>query len=230
MQEWIQQVIESSEFGILIVPASLLLGVISAVGSGCNVAVLGAVAGFAGSRESLGRRAALLMCAFFMLGTVLALALVGALVGHLSDAARGNMGRYGILFGGLVMVFFGLAALKLVPFKLPSLNLVKGRLPSGSAGAAVFGLAVGGSSVTCTLFCSGPLLPLLIFAAVRGQPVWGAVIMTAFAIGYSLPMAAIMMGVGLGRMAGFAKKAAGPVRIVAGVVLLVAGFWLLIGL
>ena len=64
-------------------------------------------------------------------------------------------------------------------------------------------------------------------AAMRGQPGWGALIMTLFAVGFSLPLSAVMLGVGVSRLTVVATKAAAPLRYVAGVLLLVAGFWLL---
>jgi cytochrome c-type biogenesis protein len=230
MQEWIQQVLKSAEFGILLVPASLLLGVITAVGPVCNVAMLGAVAGYAGSRENVKRRDLWVTCACFMLATILALAALGWLLGHLGQAVGAQVGRYGKILAGLVAIFFGMAALRLVPFRLPSVKLLKGKLPHGIVAAAVFGLTIGAASVACTLVCGGPLLPIALgLAALQGQTGRGALIMAMFAVGYSLPMAAIMLGIGLGRMSGFAKKASEPVRIVAGVLLVVAGFWLMLG-
>jgi len=228
MQEWIQKVFDAPEFGVLVLPAALLLGLLTAVGSGCNIAMLAAIAGFAGSREDVRRQDLLLACACFMLGTILSLAALGALIGYLGQAAGASLGRYSALFAGFVATFFGLAALKLVPFRLPAFRVSKQRCRRGLLGAAVFGLAAGGASATCTMVCCGPLLPVAMgLVVLRGQGVWGALIMTMFAIGYSVPLTATMLGVGLGRLSGVARKAAGPIRVVAGIVLIGVGFWLL---
>jgi hypothetical protein len=48
-----------------------------------------------------------------------------------------------------------------------------------------------------------------------------------FAIGYSLPLATLMLGVGLGRTMALAQKAVKPIRLVAGIALIAIGFWLL---
>ncbi len=52
MQEWTDQIIKSQNFGIIFLIASFLLGVLSAMLSCCNVAALGAVAGYAGTKET----------------------------------------------------------------------------------------------------------------------------------------------------------------------------------
>ena len=228
MWEWIRQVFDAPEFGIAVLPAALLLGSLTAVGSGCNVAILSGIAGYSASREGLRGRDALLACVCFMLGTILSLAALGALIGYLGEVGGKSLGRYGKMFAGFVMILFGFGALKLLPYRLPAFDPLKGRLPRGLSGAAVFGLAVGGGSTACTMLCCGPLLPVVLgLAALRGQSGWGALILTMFAVGYTVPMTAIMLGVSLGRLSGIAKKATGPIRVVAGIVLIGAGFWLL---
>jgi cytochrome c-type biogenesis protein len=227
--EWIREVFNSTEFGLAILPASALLGLATAFGSGCNLAMLAAIAGYAGSRDnSFTRRDAVYTSIFFLVGTTISLAALGLLVGYFGKIAGGSLGRYGMALVGLIAIFFGLFSLGLMPVRLPSIDLSKKKLRGGFIGAGLFGLAIGAASLTCSLGCSGPLLPFVLsVAAARGQTGWGAVILAAFAIGYSLPLAAIMLGIGVGRMTSFFKKAAGPIRIVFGTALLVVGFWIL---
>ncbi|MHC4092471.1 MAG: cytochrome c biogenesis CcdA family protein [Planctomycetota bacterium] len=228
MQEWIRQVFESPEFGVALLPAALLLGLLTAVGSGCNLAMITAVAGYAGSRGSTSRRDILLGCACFTIGTVLSLAVLGALVGYFGKVAGSTLGAYGTFLAGLVTVFFGLLTLGLVPVRIPSIDLARAGRRHGLLGAATFGLVVGGASTTCTMVCCGPLLPAVLgLAALRGQSGWGALILTMFAVGYSAPLAAIMLGVGLGRLSLLAGVLARTIRKAAGAVLVGVGFWLL---
>ena len=229
MQEWIRQVFESPEFGVSLLPAALLLGVLTAVGSGCNVAMIAAVAGYSASRTGRRRGDVLLSCACFMMATVVSLATLGALVGYFGELAADSLGLYGTLLAGMVTVFFGLLTLGLAPLRLPSLKPAVSSQPRGLLGAAVFGLVVGGASTTCTMVCCGPLLPaVLSAAALRGQGGWGALILTCFAVGYTAPLTATMLGLGLGRLTRIAARLAGPVRAVAGLLLVGAGFWLLV--
>jgi cytochrome c biogenesis protein CcdA len=227
--EWIEQVLKAPGFSLAALPAALLLGLLTAVASCCNVGIIGAVAGFAGSREeTLRRRDALSTALFFMVGTVISLAVLGLLVGHISGLAGTNLRRYGIAVMGLAVIFSGLVSLKLLPFRIPSINLSAMRRPRGAFGSAAFGLAVGAAGISCTLACSGPLLPIVFgMAAMKGQAIWSGLVLGLFAVGYSLPLTALMLGVGLGRTTALAQKALVPIRLVGGIGLIVVGFWLL---
>jgi cytochrome c-type biogenesis protein len=230
--EWIKQVFESSEFGIAILPASLLLGLLTAFSSCCNIGIIAAIAGYAGSRdESFRRKDAVITSISFLIGTVVSLALLGLLVGYFGKFAGQSFGRYGVILIGFMAILMGLITLNLIPIKLPTLNLSGKRMKGGVVGATLFGLLVGMASITCTVACSGPLLPFVLgVAGARGQGGWGALILTMFAIGYSLPLAGIMLGVGMGRVTSFAQKAIKPIRIIAGIALIIVGFWLIITL
>lgn len=227
--DWIKQVFESSEFGMAILPASMLLGLLTAFSSCCNLGIIAAIAGYAGSRDdSFRRRDAIFTSVSFLLGTVISLAVLGMIVGYFGELANAGIGRYGMMATGFAAILFGLATLNLLPIRLPSINLAEKYSASGPVGATLFGFAVGGASITCTLGCCGPLLPVVLgMAAVRGESLWGAAILTSFAIGYSLPLALLMLGVGMGRVTALVQKAIKPIRIVAGVVLIAVGFWLL---
>lgn len=227
--DWIEQVLKSSSFTFAALPAALVLGLITAVTSCCNFGVVTAVVGFAGSRdESYTRRDAIFTTLAFMLGTIISLSLAGLAIGHISGLAGTNLKRYGTGFMGFALIFAGLAALKILPFRLPSVNLSKVKQPRGRVGSVVFGLVIGTASIACTMACCGPLLPLVFgMSAARGDAVWGATILGLFAIGYSLPLAALMVGVGLGRTTTLAQKVLKPIRTIAGIGLVAVGFWLL---
>ena len=53
------------------------------------------------------------------------------------------------------------------------------------------------------------------------------VLMAAFAVGFSLPLAAILFGVSIGRASLKAQRAEAAIRTIAGILLVVAGFYLL---
>ncbi len=230
MQEWINQVFSAPEFGLLALPAALLFGLITALAClGCCAPIIVSVIGYAGSREDQQRRDIFVIAGFFMLGTVLALSAAGLLVGYIGQAASNTFGLYGKIFIAIVVIFFGFAALNILPFKLPSIDPSKSKLPKGLLGASIFGLAVGAGSTAYVMGCCGPvLLPVVLgLSMLKGQPGWGALILAVFAIGYSLPMVALILGVGMGRLAVISNKIAGPIRIASGIILIAAGFWLL---
>lgn len=192
-------------------------------------AVVGMIAGYSGSGEYGGRRAAILVGVFFLVGTVAALAVLGAVTGFVSQIAGSKLGSYWKIFGGLVAVLFGLATLGQLPFRLPKLRLARRPTPNGPLGALVFGFAVGGTSITCTLFCN-PLLGVpLGVAALQGKTLWGAGMLTAFGVGYSLPFGAVLVGLqaGFGKLKAASRCAASVVKTMAGVILIAVGFYLL---
>jgi cytochrome c biogenesis protein CcdA len=230
MQEWINQIFSAPEFGLLVLPAGLLLGLVTSFACiGCSAPLIAAVIGYAGSRESEQQRDIFIIAGFFMLGTVLAFSAAGWAVGFISQTVGSAFGLYGKILIAILTIFFGFVALNVLPFRLPSVNPIVGRLPSGMLGASIFGLAVGVVSITYTMGCCGPaLLPIILgVSALKGEGGWGALILAVFAIGYSLPLVAAILGIGLGKLTGFIHKMAVPIQKVSGVLLIAAGVWIL---
>jgi len=65
-------------------------------------------------------------------------------------------------------------------------------------------------------------------AVLQGHTIWGMILMAAFAIGFSLPLSAILLGVSFGKVSIKAQKAEAAIRVIAGVLLVTVGFYLLI--
>ncbi len=228
MQEWINQALESGTLSLAGLLAAFLLGLISSIASACcTLPVLGAVVGYSGTRKGNGRRATLLAALFFMVGTTIATVILGAVAGFIGQVAQSTLGKYWKLFAGLIAIFFGLASLKLLPFKLPQKIYKSEAQPKGLFGAAVFGLVVGGGVGVCSLPCNPGIFIVLGVVILQGYSLWAMAILVAYAIGFSLPLAAIMLGVSFGKSVAKAKKAETTIRIIAGVLLIAAGFYFL---
>jgi len=194
----------------------------------CSLPMFGAVIGYSASREESDRRATLLSALFFIIGSIAALVVLGGIASLIGEVAQTSLGRYGRLFAGMVVIFFGLASLKLLPFKLPAKKAVAGNTePKGLIGAAVFGLALGGGVSVCSMCCNPGIFLVLGVVAANGFSLWSIIMLIAYAIGFSLPLAAIIFGVSLGKMAIRAKKAESVVRTIAGVLLVAVGFYFL---
>ena len=229
MLEWVNQVFESSDYGLIVLPAAILLGLAASISSCCNAAVIGAITGFSGSRHDTGRSMIIVTGLSFMAGTVLALAVLGAVAGFVSQVTAGVMGNYWKFVAGLAAVLFGLMSLGLAPFKLPQFSSkFKRAAPESLLGAAIFGIAVGGGASACTVGCNPALATVLGITIIKGQTLWGMVILAFFAIGYSLPMTLLLVGLSLGK-ASFLKSetASTVIRYLAGAVLIIVGFYLL---
>jgi len=226
--DWIHQALQSAHFSLAALGAAALLGIVMAVGSCCNLPVLAAVAGYAGSRDG-GGRGGLRSAGFgFFLGIVAAMTVLGLAIGSAGRFLGSVQGDWGRIASGFIFLLFGLWALDWVPFRLPRITLAEKVLPGGIVGAALFGFAAGGATVLCSLSCSVPLIPVLAgLASAKGSIFWGGTVLLMVGIGYGLALTALLLGVSMGRTAAFMKKIEKGVRLISGFALLAAGFWLL---
>ena len=209
---------------------ALFLGLVSAATSSCcTLPAMGILIGYSGARQESDRRAAAMGVAFFTIGAILALMIIGGLAGFVGQTAQASLGRYWKLFAGLIAILFGLATLKLLPFSLPALNsrATTARWAK-KLGPAASGLLIGGGVAACSLPCNPGIFIVLGAAVLQGQVVWATLLLTLFAIGFSLPLAAVLLGVSLGKTAFLSKKADSAIRWFSGSILLLAGFYLLI--
>jgi cytochrome c biogenesis protein CcdA len=211
-------------------PLAFLLGLVSAVASACcTLPAMGMLVAYSGTRQDTNRRSALVSSVWFLIGTTLALMILGFVAGLVGQTAQAFLGRYWKLFAGVVAVLFGLATLKLLPFKLPSLAKKDGASSAsgGKMGAALGGLFLGGGVAACSLPCNPGIFIVIGASVLMGKLFWGMVLMAAFAVGFSLPLAAILFGVSFGKASLKMQKADAAIRAVAGVLLIGAGLYLL---
>lgn len=230
MEAWANEILQSPTISPIVVAAALLLGLVGSVTSCCNLAVIGAISGYSSSQgDKLSRRDVGLGSLAFMLGTIVALGVLGALAGFVSQTIGATVGDYWKLFAGFSLVLFGLASLKLIPFKLPTFQKLSGGSSGGSGKAILFGFTVGGGATACSAGCS-PVLPVVLgVVTLQGNTWWGIVLLVAFAIGWSLPISAGLLGLGMGINIMTAKlsKLVSVIRVTGGVILLASGFYLL---
>jgi cytochrome c biogenesis protein CcdA len=229
LQEWINQILESGAFSVTVLLASLLLGLICSIACACcTFPILGAVVGYSGSRKGRGWQAVLLAGLFFMLGTIIATVILGSVAGFMGQVAQTTLGRYWKLFGGFIIIFFGLGTLRLLPFKFPKRKVPEDTSqPKGLISAALVGLIVGGGIGFCSMPCNPGIFIVLGVAVLQGYNLRTIAILIAYAIGFSLPLAAIMLGVSFGKAVARAKKTVAAMRFVAGIILIAAGFYFL---
>ena len=230
MLESITNTLQSASLGPAAVPLALLLGLVSAVASACcTLPAMGMLVAYSGTREEMNRRTAFASAASFMVGSTLALIVLGFVAGFVGQAAQAMLGRYWKAFAGVIAVVLGLAALRLLPLKMPQFGGTAGAKPMGRGvlGVAVVGLLMGGGVAACSLGCNPGIYIVLGAAVLQGHALWGMVLMAAFGIGFSLPLSAILFGVSFGKASLKAQKAEAVIRVVAGVLLVGVGFYLL---
>ncbi len=154
------------------------------------------------------------LSARFVLGAAAVLALLGLagdLAGFLLIEQRGP-----VLFGaGLLMLYFGLAALEIAPVPFA------GRALGGSRKLGAFGAGAAFSLVTTP--CASPLLAAILTAAsAQALPGLGVVSMIGFALGYT---ALVFLGgvVGGGLVRSLRQRSLEAPRATAGALLVVIG-------
>src|SRR5512145_3347613 len=157
MLETITNILRSASLGPAALPLAFLLGLLSAVASACcTLPAMGMLVAYSGTREDTNRRTAFASAISFMMGTTLALIVLGFVAGFVGQAAQALLGRYWKLFAGVIAVLLGLAALKLLPVKLPELNRKTETQSArqGLLGTVVVGLLMGGGVAACSLGCN----------------------------------------------------------------------------
>lgn len=230
MMQWVTTTLQSASLGPMALPLALLLGLVSALASACcTLPTMGMLVAYSGTREDANRKNTVVSAISFMIGTTLALIVLGLVAGLVGQAAQALLGKYWKLFAGFMAVVLGLVALKLLPLKLPQLRRKTEARSAGPGmlGTVLVGLLMGGGVAAASLPCNPGIFVVIGASIVMGHTLWGMVLMAAFGVGFSLPLGAILFGVAFGKASLKAQKAEAIIRVVAGALLVVAGFYLL---
>jgi len=230
MVKEITDALQAASMGPAALPLAFLLGLVSAVASACcTLPAMGMLVAYSGTREQTDRRTTLASAVWFLIGTTLALIVLGLVAGLVGQTAQAFLGRYWKLFAGAIAVLLGLATLKMLPLHLPKRDGQGGHAstPNTKMSAALGGLFLGGGVAACSLPCNPGIFIVLGASVLLGRVVWGMVLMAVFAVGFSLPLAAILFGVSFGKASLKAQKVDAAIRAVAGALLVGAGLYLL---
>lgn len=207
---------------------SLLLGLVSAATSVCcTLPAIGILVGFSGTRKEKNWIDAIKSSLFFTVGTIIALMIIGVVAGFTGQLAQVTLGRYWKLFAGIVAVFFGLAAMNLFPIKI-SLGSLGKTYFTNRFGVVLTGLVLGGIVAVSSLPCNPGIFIVIGAAILQGKVMWSILLLTMFAVGFSIPLGAILMGVSVGSVSLKTKGIDTVLRFVAGIVLILSGFYFLI--
>lgn len=114
MLQTITQALQDASTGFLAVPLAFALGLVSALASACcTLPAMGMLVAYSGTREVQDRRTSLTAACWFLLGTTLALIVLGLVAGLLGQAAQAFLGRYWRLAVGfslpLSAILFGVS-------------------------------------------------------------------------------------------------------------------------
>lgn len=162
-----------------------------------------------------------------MVGTILALVILGLVASYVGQAAEVTLGRYWRFFAGIFAIAMGLAALGLLPLQLPHEPTAGDIRARNLWSSPAFGLFVGGTVSAASLACNPGLFVVLGVAVLQGYTGWMLGVLVAYAVGFSLPLTAVVMGASLGKAIVRLQKVEAGLRVAAGVVLVGVGFYFL---
>jgi len=87
---------------------------------------------------------------------------------------------------------------------------------------------MGGIVAASSLPCNPGIFIVLGASILQGKVIWAILLLAMFAIGFSLPLGAILLGVSIGKTSLIARNADTTIRWISGAILIVAGFYFLI--
>ena len=207
--------------------AMALGGLSAAASTCCTLPALGVLVGYSGAQESVNRTLAFKKALFFTFGTIVALMILGGVAGFAGRVANISFGRYWMIFAGIALIFFGLAALKILPFQISigRFDSIKNRL--GATGTVLPGFILGGLIAVSSLCCNPIIFVVIGVAVLQGHVFQAALLLGMFAIGFSLPLGAVLLGISLSRTLFLPKSADTIIRWIAGGILFIVGFYFL---
>jgi cytochrome c biogenesis protein CcdA len=233
MNEWLNSILSADQTGIIALAAVFLLGVVSVFTCACNFAVIGTVAGYTGTLGATGKTKTAVVCSlFFLLGTVVAMPILGCVIGFVSEFISVSMGSYWKIVAGVILIFFGAYILDILPFKIPGVAYNFQSKKGRAAGAILFGFVVGSLTSLGTLCCN-PIFPIVVAASlVTGSTLWGFALLLTYALGFGSMLAAAMLGIGLGigKLSKLLTKSAVVIKYAGGITLIILGFYFILTL
>jgi cytochrome c-type biogenesis protein len=169
------------------------------------------------------QRRAVLLGGAFVVGMLVTHVFLGAATALGGVWAQKLMGREWALFLGPLLILLGLIWTGWLKFRLPWLA-VRGRKVSGMWGAFLLGIPF---SVAVCPFCTPALLVTLTASSSIGSVPFGIGLMTAFAIGRSIPILLGAWSMGWLESLQILTHHQKKVEIIAGVTLMLTGIYLL---
>jgi cytochrome c biogenesis protein CcdA len=221
-----KSLIEGAGYGPASIAFSFVLGILSAVAcSCCTLPIIGAMAGYSISRKQK-RSEALRSSVLFMVGSIVSLLIIGMMIVSLGLTTIKVSGGYWKIMAGVIALLFGIGVLGLFPFKIPKLKVPIFTASSNSFISGISGLAFGGAIAATTLPCSPGFFIILGAAVLQKHAIWAFGNLFSYAIGFSAPLSAVVLGFSLGQSAIPFQKAEKVIRIAGGIILVAVGIYL----
>ncbi len=167
------------------------------------------------------QRAIFLNTIFFVIGFTIIFVLLGASIGLLSSLVRNFQIWLGRI-GGLVIIYLGLASLKLVPSPFVSLHT---GLPAPRSAGYLSSAVVGSAFAIGWTPCVGPVLAaILVLAGTTASLTSGVTLLLSYSAGLMLPF--LLVGLFTARSAQFLSshpKTINTLSLLGGIILIILG-------
>ncbi len=209
----------------ILLAATFIWGVISVLFSPCHLTGIPLMVGYMLNRERHGIGKTLAMSGLFSVGIFLSILLVGFVTGLLG-MMLGNLGVWGEIFLILVLIYFGLATVGVLPF-LPGFTINSGR--KGFWGIFLAGLLFGTGLGPCTFAFMAPVLGVFL-EKVTSNPLMAGGLIVSFGLGHCLVI--ILLGTCFDRLAflGRSGNIGKWIRYISGAILFLYGLYRLVNL
>jgi cytochrome c biogenesis protein CcdA len=222
----IKTLFENAGYGPVSVAVAFLLGLLSAVASACcTLPIIGILAGYSITRRE-DRATILRNGLLFMAGAVITLLIIGGLVVFAGQTVQKVTGSYWKIAVGCAAIVFGIGALELFPFRLPKLKLLPAQSNPAAIGSWISGIVLGGAIAISSLPCNPGIFIVLGAAVLQKHIFWAFTNLTAYAIGFSAPLTALVFGLSFGKSLVRLQKVEKIIRISAGILLIGAGIYI----
>lgn len=169
------------------------------------------------------QKAAVQYAGAFVAGMMIVHVILGAIAGLGGMWVQQLLGRYWGVVLGPVLILLGLAWPGWIRFPLPRIA-IRGRRATSMWGAGVLGATF---SVAICPFCTPALVVLLGVSATLGSPVFGALLLLAFALGRAIPILLGGWAIGALEELSFLSRHQRAFEVVGGVLLVLAGLYML---
>lgn len=202
-------------------PISIFLGFLAGMTAiSCCLPIVPAIAGFVVGQGD-NRRRFFLVPLYMMFGTIVILSILGTAVSAAGLTLQKILGQYWSYLIGIICIVIGLFVLGVI--KMPARIKIPKIRQKGFLGPFVFGICIGGA-LGIGSSCCMPVLPVVLtYAAIKGRPLHGAMILGTYAIGQSIPLFAI--GLFSNLLNKFTRKWSIIIRWIAGALLLITGIY-----
>lgn len=222
MNNWIENALNSNSPTILI--ASVILGIFGAFSSCCNYAIIASIVGYVSNfSANSSKKARNFFIITFSIGSIISIAIVGAIAGFIGSSIVSSIGEYWKLASGIILILLGLFSLQLIKLNISS-NIKT--FNYGIFSGFILGIITGGISIASSTCCS-PALPIILSVSfIQASVFWGFIIMLFFAIGYTIPFTIGIFGLqfSIGKL----NKISKYVSIIAGILMILTGFYLIL--